>query len=358
MRILFYLLVASLMLQAQTPQELREKALSKGLEAIPLDFEVLKAAVDDPTNPMTAEKIALGRALFNDKNLSKDRTIACATCHVLDKGGDDDIPTAIGYNKLPNPSHLNSPTVLNTAYSKHLFWDGRAHTLREQAQGPTLAPFEMAATPELIEARMNENPEYVSAFNKLFPGKRTVTFGNMAKAIEVYEKTLVTRGDFDRFLDGDDTAMSEEAQIGLDIFIDIGCKGCHFGPAVGGQKIQKFPLRGYNSIINLSFAYDEKTKKRTTSDFSFNFEMYHAYPFKNTGGFMGEDGNQMFRVPVLRNVARTGPYYHNGVVKSLRDALFLMGRHQVGVDMTEKQLDYMEAFMKSLDGELVPYDIK
>ena len=358
MKYMFILMLSLTSVYAQTPQELREKALSKGLQSIPLDFEMLKSAVDDADNPMTPEKIALGRALFNDKNLSKDRTIACATCHVLDKGGDDDIPTAIGYNKLPNPSHLNSPTVLNTAYSKHLFWDGRVHTLREQAQGPTVAPFEMASTPELIEERMNENPEYVQAFNKLFPGKRTVTFGNMAKAIEVYEKTLVTRGDFDRFLDGDDSAMSEEAQIGLDIFIDIGCKGCHFGPAVGGQKIQKFPLRDYNSIINLSFAYDEKTKKRTTSDFSFNFEMYHAYPFENVGGFMGKDGNQLFRVPVLRNVARTAPYYHNGQIKTLREALFLMGRHQVGVDMTERQLDYMEAFMKSLNGELVEYEIK
>ena len=358
MRIFLFLLTVTLLLNAQTPQELREKALSKGLQSIPLDFEMLKSAVDVADNPMTSEKIALGRALFNDKNLSKDRTIACATCHVLDKGGDDDKPTAIGYNKLPNPSHLNSPTVLNTSYSKHLFWDGRSKSLEEQAKGPTLAPFEMASTPELIEERMRENSEYREQFALIFGSDDSVTFDNMAKAIEVYEKTLVTRGDFDRFLDGDDSAMSEEAQIGLDIFIDIGCKGCHFGPAVGGQKIQKFPLRDYNSILNLTFDYDEKTKKRGVADISLNFEMYHAYPFKNVGGFMGQGGNQMFRVPVLRNVARTGPYYHNGQIKTLREALFLMGRHQVGVDMTERQLDYMEAFMKSLNGELVPYDIK
>lgn len=358
MRIFLLLFTVTLLLNAQTPQQLREKALSKGLQAIPTDYEELRSAVDDPENPMTLAKIKLGKKLFFDANLSKDRTISCATCHKLDEGGVDGKPTAIGYHNLPNPSHLNSPTVLNSAYSKHLFWDGRAKSLREQAKGPTVAPFEMASTPELIEERMRENPEYVEQFALIFEGNETVTFDNMAKAIEVYEKTLVTRGDFDRFLDGDDSAMSADAQVGLDIFIDIGCKGCHFGPAVGGQKIQKFPLRDYNSILNLTFDYDEKTKTRGVADVSLNFEMYHPYPFKNVGGFMGKDGNQMFRVPILRNIEKTGPYYHNGVVKTLREALFLMGRHQVGVDLTERQLDYMEAFMKSLSGDLVPYDIK
>ncbi len=357
MKYILILVLGLMSLYAQSPQELREKALSKGMMSMPLDFENLKSVVDDPLNPMTPEKIALGKALFNDKNLSKDRTISCATCHDLKKGGVDGKPTAIGYHKLPNPAHLNSPTVLNTAYSKHFFWDGRVSTLSEQAQGPTVAPFEMASSAKLIEERMNENKEYVRLFNKLFPGKRSVTFGNMAKAIEVYEKTLITRGNFDAFLDGDDKALSEDAQLGLDMFIDIGCKGCHFGPAVGGQKIQKFPLRDYNSWLDITFSYDEKSKKRGIRDMSLNFEMYHAYPFKNVGGFMGKEGNQLFRVPILRNIAKTKPYFHNGVVKDLREALFLMGRHQVGVDMTERQLDYMEAFMESLNGELVDYNL-
>ena len=357
MRILFFMIIATLFLHAQSAQELREKAHSKGMRSMPINFNVLKAEVDDADNPMSIEKIYLGKKLFFDKNLSKDRTIACVTCHQLDKGGVDGKPTAIGYHQLPNPSHLNSPTVLNTAYSKHFFWDGRVSTLHEQAQGPTVAPFEMASSAELIEARMRENDEYVKLFNTLFKGKRTLTFGNMAKAIEVYEKTLITRGAFDRFMDGDDAAMSEEAQIGLDMFIDIGCKGCHFGPAVGGQKIQKFPLRDYNNWLNITFSYDEKEKKRGIHDVSLNFEMYHAYPFSNVGGFMGAGGNQMFRVPILRNIVKSGPYFHNGQIKDLREALFLMGRHQVGVDMNERQLDYMEAFMKSLSGELVDYNL-
>ena len=357
MRLFYLFILTAVLLNAQTVQELREKALSKGLTSMPLDFKQLVSEVDDPDNLMSVEKIYLGKKLFFDKNLSKDRTIACVTCHKLDEGGVDGKPTAIGYHKLPNPSHLNSPTVLNTAYSKHFFWDGRVNTLREQAQGPTVAPFEMASSAKLIEERMNENEEYVRLFNKLFAGKRTVTFGNMAKAIETYEKTLITRGDFDEFLDGNDSALSEDAQIGLNMFIDIGCKGCHFGAAVGGQKIQKFPLRDYNSWLNITFSYDEKTNTRGIADVGLNFEMYHSYPFENRGGFMGKDGNQLFRVPILRNIAKTKPYFHNGVVKDLREALFLMGRHQVGVDMTERQLDYMEAFMKSLNGELVDYNL-
>ena len=143
MRMFLLLITSAILLSAQTAQELRDKAYAKGLRSMPIDYKVLVSEVDDADNPMSLEKIYLGKKLFFDKNLSKDRTIACATCHKLEEGGEDGKPTAIGYHKLPNPSHLNSPTVLNTAYSKHFFWDGRVSTLREQAQGPTVAPFEI-----------------------------------------------------------------------------------------------------------------------------------------------------------------------------------------------------------------------
>jgi len=352
-KIVFFLILSLSLLNALSPSGLRKKALSKGLKSMPSSFEALKLAVDDEKNPMTKEKIALGKALFNDKNLSLDRTISCASCHKLNQGGHDEKPTAIGYHKLKNPSHLNTPTVLNTAYSKHFFWDGRAHSLAEQAKGPTLAPFEMAATPELINERMKENPKYNKDFWKIFESEPS--FDLMAKAIEVYEKTLITRGKFDTFLEGDDKAMSKSALNGLNLFIDLGCKGCHFGPAVGGQKIQKFPLRGYNTIITSTFEYSEKTKRRTIKEMAFNFEKRHDFPFKNTGGFLGKEGTQYFRVPILRNISRTGPYFHNGEIKKLREAIFLMGRHQIGADLNEKQLDDMEAFLKSLDGVLVEF---
>lgn len=338
--------------------ELRELALSKGLKSIPSSFEILKSQVDDVENLMSLEKVTLGKKLFFDKNLSKDRTIACVSCHDIQKGGEDSIPTAIGYHQLKNPSHLNSPTVLNTAYSKHLFWDGRASSLREQAGGPMQAHFEMASTPVLVELRVKENPDYNELFRKAYESNDSITFENITKAIAVYEKTLVTRGDFDRFLEGDDEAISPSAKKGLNLFIKLGCKGCHFGSAVGGQKIQQFPLRDYNSIISIISTYHEDTDKREVTDISMNFKMYHPYPFDNVGGFMGKDGNQKFRVPILRNISKTAPYFHNGVVKTLREAISLMGTYQVGVELTKSQLDNMEDFLKSLDGEIVEYNLK
>ena len=355
MKYVFILVFIFLSLNAES--SLRERALSKGLKAIPTDFKELKAQVDDVNNPITLPKIILGKKLFNDKNLSKDRTVACASCHDITKGGEDSIPTAIGYKKLENPSHLNSPTVLNTAYSKHLFWDGRASSLREQAGGPMQAPFEMASTPELVELRVQENPEYTALFQNAYDDENAITFENVTKAIAVYEKTLVTRGAFDRYLEGDESALNEKAKKGLNLFINLGCKGCHFGPAVGGQEMQQFPLRDYNSIIRITSTYYEETDSREVTEVSFNFEMYHDYPFENVGGFMGKDSNKKFRVPILRNVSKTGPYFHNGVVKTLREAIALMSTYQIGVDLTPTQLDSMEEFLKSLNGEIVDYKL-
>ncbi|MEA3370058.1 MAG: cytochrome c peroxidase [Campylobacterota bacterium] len=352
MNLFLLFLLSTLPLLANS--SLIDKALSKGLKSSPTTLEDLKRKVDDLKNPISVEKILLGKKLFFDKNLSKDRTISCASCHDLQKGGEDSKPTAVGYLKQENPSHLNTPTVLNTAYSKHLFWDGRASSLREQAKGPMQAHFEMASTPELVQERVKEKPEYVTAFNTIF-GNDSITFENITMAIAVYEKTLITRGRYDDFLDGDTQALNAEEKRGLNLFIDMGCKGCHFGPAIGGQRIQKFPLRDYNSFLNLTTTFNEKTKGRSVKDISFNFEMYHPYPFENRGGFMGKDGERNFRVPILRDISKTAPYFHNGVVKTLRESIKIMSKNQLGVDMSEDQLDAMEAFLKSLDGELVDY---
>ena len=336
MRIL--LLASLLFLSLFANDGLRQKALSKGLQSIPLDFEVLKSQVDDENNPMTLKKIEFGRKLFNDKNLSLDRTISCASCHDLNKGGEDSIPTAIGYKKQKNPKHLNTPTVLNSAYSKHFFWDGRATSLRAQAKGPIQAHFEMASTPKLVEERTG------------------LSFDEVTAAIAVYEKTLVTRGRFDDFLDGDESALTSQEQRGLNLFIDMGCKACHYGTAIGGQKIQKFPLRDYNSIVNLTTTFNETTKGRDVKDFSISFKMNKAFPFENKGGFLGKDNNKQFRVPILRNISKTAPYFHNGVVKTLREAIKLMSKHQIGVELEKDQLDALEAFLKSLDGDIVKYN--
>ena len=357
MNYLLFLITFFSMLNAASSQEIRQLALSKGLKPIPQDYEELKEMVDDSNNPMSVEKIFLGKKLFFDKNLSISRKIACAKCHDIHKGGEDGLPTAVGHNKLKNPKHLNTPTVLNTAFSKHLFWDGRAKSLIEQAKGPMQAPFEMNSTPELIVGRIKENTDYKELFTLAFKKNNAITFDNITKAIAVYEKTLTTRSDYDRFLEGNDNAISIKAQKGLELFIQLGCKACHFGPAIGGQKIQKFPLRNYNSVINLTSYYDDKEKKQHFKDISLNFRKRHPYPFKNVGGFLGKDDSKYFRVPILRNISQTAPYFHNGAIKELRKAIYFMGKYQIGVELNEEQLDKIEAFLKSLEGKLVDYDL-
>ena len=354
----YFLVYLIIFLSSVSSNTLIEYALSKGLKPIPSDFEILKSQVDDKNNPISIAKIKLGKKLFFDKNLSLDRTIACAKCHELKKGGEDSKPTAIGYKNQENPSHLNTPTVLNTAYSKHLFWDGRAKSLREQAGGPMQAHFEMAATKELVVSRVKENPEYEMLFKNSFSTKEErITFLNITKAIAVYEKTLVTRGSFDDFLEGDKSAINDSAKKGLNLFIKLGCKACHFGPAIGGQYIQKFPLRDYNSIIYITSTYNEKTQKREFKEIGLNFKTKHEFPFENIGGFMGKDETKKFRVPILRNITKTAPYFHNGSVKTLREAIDIMAVYQVGIKLTPQQLDNIEEFFKSLDGEIVDYDL-
>jgi len=321
---------------------LREMALSRNIVPVPKEKGELQKVVDNPDNPMTAEKIALGKRLFFDPILSKDQTINCASCHILEQGGDDNLPTAIGYHGRANPRHLNSPTVLNAALAKSQFWDGRAKDVEEQAGGPIQAPFEMNMTPQEVVARLNADPGYVAAFEQVF--HTPISFENVRKAIGAYERTLLTRGAFDNYLEGDDEAISESAKRGLTLFIVKGCKGCHTGMSVGGQSIQKFPVRNdLEEYIGLLFKPDINLKKS-------------PFPFANTGGFLGRDDNLRFRVPILRNISKTSPYFHNGAIKELKEAVRIMSKYQIGNEFTPEQIDDVVAFLKTLDGEIVDYD--
>jgi cytochrome c peroxidase len=324
-----------------TDTELRAAALSRDMLPIPKDYDALLEVVDTVENPMSREKIALGKKLFFDTLLSQDKTISCASCHNLEEGGDDDIPTAIGHLGQENPFHLNSPTVLNAALAQSQFWNGRAKDVEEQAGGPVQAPFEMHMTPKEVVGRLNNVPEYVSAFQNIFGAE--VTFENVRKAIGAYERTLLTRGAYDMFLEGDDDAISPAAKRGFSLFISKGCKGCHTGMSVGGQSIQRFPLRSYLSeYIGLLFTSDIDIRKS-------------PFPFENKGGFLGRDDNLRFRVPILRNVTKTAPYFHNGSVEKLEEAVRIMSKYQIGDEFTPKEIDDMVAFLKTLDGELVEY---
>jgi len=321
--------------------ELREAALSRDMLPVPKDYESLLKVVDTPQNPMSREKIALGKKLFFDTLLSYDKSISCASCHNLEDGGDDNLPTAIGYLGQENPFHLNSPTVLNAALAKSQFWNGSAKDVEEQAGGPIQAPFEMHMTPKDVEERLQSKPEYVRDFKEIFDAG--ISFENVKKAIGAYERTLLTRGDYDTFLEGDNEAITSAAKRGLALFISKGCKGCHTGMGVGGQSIQKFPLRSYmTEYIGLLFSSDIDIKKS-------------PFPFENKGGFLGQDDNLRFRVPILRNVTKTAPYFHNGSVEKLEEAVRIMSKYQIGDEFTPKEIDDMVAFLKTLDGELVEY---
>ncbi len=335
---------------------LRAEALRRGLEPIPSEWERARKYVDNPDNPLTPEKIALGERLFFDPLLSRDQTINCAFCHILESGGDDNRPTAIGYHGLENPHHLNSPTVLNAALAKREFWDGRSPDVEDQAKGPIQAPFEMAMTPAEVVKRLKANSGYAIAFAEVFP-EEGITFDTATRAIGAYERTLLTRGAFDHFLEGDDTAISEEAKAGLDLFMRIGCKGCHSGISVGGQSIQRFPLRPYRAPIVPHSVF--RNGERRFRGFSFaSITRDSPYPFPDIGGFHGKNGQFMFRVPILRNVTRTAPYFHNGSVDRIEEAVRIMARHQLGIDLNEKQIGQIVAFLKTLEGGPVAYVIQ
>ncbi len=324
---------------------LRERALSTNMLPVPKTYEALLKVVDNPDNLMSKEKIALGKELFFDPLLSQDKDISCASCHKLKEGGDDNLPTAIGHQGQANPSHLNSPTLLNAALAKSQFWDGRAKDVEEQAGGPIQAPFEMHMTPQEVVARLNDHQAYPAKFKEVFDAQG-VTFKQVRNAIGAYERTLLTRGAYDRFLEGDNDAISPQAKRGMTLFLTAGCKGCHTGMSVGGQSIQKFPLRSYFAdYIGLLYSPDITLKES-------------PFPFENVGGFLGRDDTLRFRVPVLRNVTKTAPYFHNGSVEKLEEAVRIMSKYQIGNEFTPKQIDDVVAFLKTLEGELVEYEIK
>lgn len=365
-------------------EALRAAALSRNMSSTPSTYGDLLKLVDTPQNRMSKEKIDLGRDLYHEKMLSKDKDISCATCHVLsknlkdkdiylkalssktnaktdcvvchlsDQSGTDRFETAVGHGGAQNPFHLNTLTTLNVALAKFQTWDGSVKSVEEQVGLSIQDPTQMNLSVAEVEKRLLADAKYVKKFKLAFD---KVSFENVEKAIGAYLKTLVTRSDYDRFLDGDNDAMNKKAKKGLANFLNFGCKGCHTGVTVGGQSIQKFPLRDYNSIVDVTNSFNEEEKGREVSDFYFNAKMYHPFPFENKGGFMGKEGERLFRVPMLRNVTKTSPYFHNGAVAKIREAVFLMGKHQLGMHLTNRQIDEIVEFLKSLEGDVVDYKV-
>jgi cytochrome c peroxidase len=287
-------------------------------------FGTLPAAVERADNPITDQKVKLGRMLYFEPRLSLANDISCNSCHMLDKFGVDNEPTSPG--RQGQRGDRNSPTVYNAALHFVQFWDGRAANVEEQAKGPVLNPVEMAMPSEqVVVERLKGIPTYVELFGATFPDdKDPVSYENMAKAIGAFERKLVTPSAFDDYLAGNEKALSDEAKQGLATFMDTGCITCHAGPAMGGQMYQKLGL----------------VKPYETAD---------PGRFKVTGN---EADRKMFKVPSLRNVAETGPYFHDGSVKTLPVAVRLMADHQLGKTLSDKDVDLIVAFLGSLTGRI------
>ena len=301
--------------------ELRDKATAV--------FKPLPSTVPaTKDNPSTKEKVELGKALFFDPRLSASGVFSCNSCHNLGTDGDDNLETSIGHGWQKGPR--NSPTALNAVFNEAQFWDGRAEDLKAQAKGPVQAGVEMANTPEQVVATLNSMPQYVDWFKAAFPGDEgPVSFDNMARAIETFEATLLTPAPFDKYLNGDDAALSSEQKTGLALFIDKGCSGCHGGINVGGH--------GY-----YPFGVVEKPGAE-------------ILPENDKGRFAvtkTADDQYVFRAAPLRNIAVTAPYFHSGKVWDLKQAVAIMGSSQLGAELKPEEIDAIVAFLGSLTGDV------
>lgn len=286
----------------------------------------LPTSVPNPANEGTAAKIDLGRMLYYDTRFSRNQAISCNTCHLLESFGVDGEPTSPGH--AGTRGDRNSPTVFNAALHIAQFWDGRAADVEEQAKGPILNPVEMGMGSDAdVVAILASIPGYASAFAAAFPGEADpISYDNMARAIGAFERNLMTPGRLDAFMGGDLAALDEQERRGLETFLNTGCTTCHNGPALGGQMYRK---------LGFVFAYEtaDPGREKVTGD---------------------PADRHVFKVPSLRNVAKTGPWFHDGSITELAEAVRLMGYHQLGVTLEPGQIEDLVAFLGALTGEIDP----
>ena len=293
------------------------------------------AATDEPIKPIVAAKVTnpalveLGKKLYFDPRLSKSGFISCNSCHNLSMGGSDNLKTSIGHNWQKGP--INSPTVLNSSLNVAQFWDGRAKDLKAQAGGPIANPGEMAFTHELAVSLLQSIPGYTTEFKKVF-GSDKVDVDRITQAIAAFEETLVTPNSrFDLYLKGNKKALNRTEVEGYALFKESGCVACHNGPAVGGNSFQKMGV----------------------------VEPYTASsPAEGRVAVTGKDADRFnFKVPTLRNVELTYPYFHDGAADTLSQAVETMGRVQLGKKFTPEENAKIVAFLKTLTGDQPSFKI-
>ncbi|GIM60181.1 cytochrome-c peroxidase [Capnocytophaga canis] len=289
-----------------------------------------KSVSSVPKPEISEEKIALGKKLYFDTRLSKDGNISCNSCHNLETFGVDNLAFSPGDTK--ELGGRNSPTVFHASLHAMQFWDGRAKDVEEQAEGPILNPVEHnIPNAEFLENRLRKVAEYQTLFKKVYPDQeQPITFKNIANAIGAFERTLNPVSRFDKFLDGDEHALTQQEKDGLQAFVDNSCITCHSGVAIGGQMFQKFGLFG---------DYWEHTKSKKVDAGLFDLN-------KNEGE------KYFFKVPGLRNIEKTAPYFHDGSVEKLEDAVRIMAKLQSDKDLTDKQVDDIVAFLKTLTADI------
>jgi len=288
-------------------------------------FPALPKSFALASNPGTDEKLALGKMLYFDARLSKNHDVSCASCHMLDKFGVDGEPTSTGHKK--QKGGRNAPTVYNAAGHFVQFWDGRAANVEEQAGGPILNPVEMAMPSEkAVLDVLKSIPGYGDAFKKAFPAdKDPITYDNLKKAIGAFERTLATPSRWDKFVAGDASAITDDEKAGFKTFDAVGCPSCHTGALVGGTLYKKLgEVKPYPGLKD-NGRFD--VTKQEVDRFS-------------------------FKVPSLRNVDKTGPYFHDGSVKTLDEAVKLMALHQLGKELKAEEVTSIVTFLKALTGEV------
>ncbi len=293
-------------------------------------FGPLPADAATEARPMTPARVELGRDLYFDPRLSKNHDISCNSCHPLSSFGADGQSTSPGHKG--QRGERNSPTSLNAALHIAQFWDGREPDVEAQAKGPVLNPVEMAMPSEAaVVAVLRSIPGYAPKFAAAFPSDEDpISYDNMATAIGAFERGLITPGPFDRFVGGDDSALTSAQLAGLELFVTKGCVTCHNGPAFGGGLYRKLGLVTPYPVEDLG---REAVTKRP-------------------------EDRYVFKVPSLRNVAKTGPYLHDGSLESLPEVVRVMATHQLGVPLTDAEVESIVAFLGALTGKLDPAYVK
>lgn len=291
-------------------------------------FQPLPEVVSSANNPITPAKVALGRMLYYDTRFSSSGDVSCYVCHPLHDYGTSHRRTGVGHDGMLGPR--NEPSVYNAAGHVAQFWDGRAADVEAQALGPVTNPAEMGmGDGTQVVAILNGIPGYVQAFTTAFPGDvDPISFENFGKAIGAFERGLVTPSRWDAYLKGDPTALTSEEQAGFDTFTSVGCQTCHVGTYVGGGIYQKV------GIVHPWFDTSDEGRLKVTSNPS---------------------DSMVFKVPSLRNVEETWPYFHDGSVQRLQDAVRLMAWHQLGRELTQPEIASITVWLRTLTGP-VPWD--